>query len=999
IKFKQQGLELLSVSDNGSGVTDENLDVLALKHYTSKLSDFSDLATVESFGFRGEALSSLCALARLSVTTSTGKNPMGVKVDYNADGVPGPKTPVPFPKGTCVTLTNLFEGMPVRRSEFVKNIKREFAKCLGLIQAYALISTNVRIKCTSQTDKKSTLTHLATTGNTSIRQNIVNIFGAKGVTDLVELNLTLVEPSTDAETGQYNNSRPDKRTIFLHNERMVVEELREKLTQKFEPSRSTFSVSEAMIKKPDLSAFKRTVDTNTRDAGTLQTRHKKEDDDGEEEDAEESLIRNKATSLLARGAGRELAAVETIVGKTAEIRVTEQQRNVDEYHDPVEVTMSSPTVHSTTTKQVSATHASSSTASTRKYMVEEITLGSISSPGGSSNKQQTNLHKHFSPAVPTNEAVAGTKRPLETDDDGDMGVSVEDSVHIAKPSGAQKPTDAIIDDHNESTTSAHPPTGSTDAVKMDAQLDGRQDSITNEGVEDIASEEEEEEEEDDDNNRLASKAPQDRRVHRIVVLDSEVHQDGDREWVEVDFDAKEQLQKRKIRMQKLKEKRRQLEEQEAKARERRLRLAKLRKAEKEKESTATASASAVESDEVDMTEEDHAGQVEGDDSEMNGTSRKSRRLQEARDPAKKKKEAQQRLSDASFANTDDAKARRSLSRVISKKDFARMKVLGQFNKAFIIARLDSTEVVEEESDEGEDNDDSEMAEASGEAEQRPKRATTSSVRTRSDIFVIDQHASDEKYNFETLQAKTAMSTQRLFQPKPLYLTAQEELTVLDNMDILNKNGFYLHHDQDAPVSHRLKLLTLPVSERVVFDQSDFEELVFLLSQQEHSSVSMPSSSSASSESSSNSNQKENGSSDSATSASSTHVHHAHHKMVRPSKVRNLFASRACRRSVMIGDVLKVSKMKKIVRHMGEIDQPWNCPHGRPTMRHLLDLSELEHHQSQVRSSSLFAAATSSSASATTSSALADVWDPISIKRPTQHRGSLFRQFMAAPPTA
>ncbi|CAG8847925.1 26563_t:CDS:2, partial [Racocetra persica] len=57
--------------------------------------------------------------------------------------------------------------------------------------------------------------------------------------------------------------------------------------------------------------------------------------------------------------------------------------------------------------------------------------------------------------------------------------------------------------------------------------------------------------------------------------------------------------------------------------------------------------------------------------------------------------------------------------------------------------------------------------------------------------------------------------------------------------------------------------------------------------------------------------------------------------------RKMFASRACRKSVMIGDALSCQQMEKIVRHMGEIDQPWNCPHGRPTMRHLLDLSQIQ----------------------------------------------------------
>ena len=50
----------------------------------------------------------------------------------------------------------------------------------------------------------------------------------------------------------------------------------------------------------------------------------------------------------------------------------------------------------------------------------------------------------------------------------------------------------------------------------------------------------------------------------------------------------------------------------------------------------------------------------------------------------------------------------------------------------------------------------------------------------------------------------------------------------------------------------------------------------------------------------------------------------------------MFASRACRSSVMIGRALSATDMRKIVTHMGQIEQPWNCPHGRPTIRHLIN---------------------------------------------------------------
>lgn len=87
IKLKEFGLDLIEVSDNGSGISPSNYEGLALKYHTSKLSSFSDLSGVTSFGFRGEALSSLCELAgAFTVTTRTVNESVGIKLSYRRDG-------------------------------------------------------------------------------------------------------------------------------------------------------------------------------------------------------------------------------------------------------------------------------------------------------------------------------------------------------------------------------------------------------------------------------------------------------------------------------------------------------------------------------------------------------------------------------------------------------------------------------------------------------------------------------------------------------------------------------------------------------------------------------------------------------------------------------------------------------------------------------------------------------------------------------------------------
>jgi DNA mismatch repair protein PMS2 len=217
-----------------------------------------------------------------------------------------------------------------------------------------------------------------------------------------------------------------------------------------------------------------------------------------------------------------------------------------------------------------------------------------------------------------------------------------------------------------------------------------------------------------------------------------------------------------------------------------------------------------------------------------------------------------------------------LSLTVTKSDFHRMLIIGQFNLGFILAL-------------------------------RPPTVTSPTP----DLFIIDQHASDEKYNFERFSATTVLVSQRLVHPHPLEITAVEEEVILSNEHALTANGFTVSIDSTvesaAPGGERAKLTALPMSKEVTFTPTDLEELLALL-------LDNPAPSSSSLDPGMNLNY-----------------------IPRPSKVRKLLASRACRSSIMIGKTLKKGQMERVVRHMGEMEKPWSCPHGRPTMRHLYGL--------------------------------------------------------------
>ncbi|KAI9769822.1 MAG: hypothetical protein M1840_003816 [Geoglossum simile] len=213
-----------------------------------------------------------------------------------------------------------------------------------------------------------------------------------------------------------------------------------------------------------------------------------------------------------------------------------------------------------------------------------------------------------------------------------------------------------------------------------------------------------------------------------------------------------------------------------------------------------------------------------------------------------------------------------LSLIVSKEDFADMRIVGQFNLGFIIATRPAKPPTD-----------------------LPSEPLIEVKKGDDELFIIDQHASDEKYNFERLQAETIVQNQRLVKPRTLELTAVDEEIITEHQPALVKNGFLVDVDPDLPPGKRCKLVSLPMSHNVVFDHRDLEELISLLADAPIGTI------------------------------------------PRPSKVRRMFAMRACRSSIMIGRTLTLKHMQTVLQHMGEIEKPWNCPHGRPTMRHLMGM--------------------------------------------------------------
>nr|XP_053636644.1 mismatch repair endonuclease pms1-like [Cherax quadricarinatus] len=147
IKVENHGFSRLEVRDNGTGVHEDDVKFIAKPHYTSKISSFSDLACLTTYGFRGEALASLCTVAEVIITTKTKESPMGHMYLFDNEGNVKEKKPAATPNGTTVVVSNLFKNVPVRR-QFFSNPKRcreEFKKLEDLVLAFSLAVPNVHL--------------------------------------------------------------------------------------------------------------------------------------------------------------------------------------------------------------------------------------------------------------------------------------------------------------------------------------------------------------------------------------------------------------------------------------------------------------------------------------------------------------------------------------------------------------------------------------------------------------------------------------------------------------------------------------------------------------------------------------------------------------------------------------------------------------------------------------------------------------------------------------
>lgn len=165
------GRTSIQVIDNGSGMNSEDARTAFERHATSKIKESDDLYSLTTFGFRGEALPSIAAVAEVQLRTRTADSETGTELSIKASEIES-QEPCVCPVGSSFTVRNLFYNVPARR-KFLKSNQTEFGHILTEMERVSIAHPEVAFELTHQGEQILSLPASA------VKQRIVNLFGRK----------------------------------------------------------------------------------------------------------------------------------------------------------------------------------------------------------------------------------------------------------------------------------------------------------------------------------------------------------------------------------------------------------------------------------------------------------------------------------------------------------------------------------------------------------------------------------------------------------------------------------------------------------------------------------------------------------------------------------------------------------------------------------------------------------------------------------------------------
>ena len=170
IEIKNGGIDLIRITDNGCGISSDEVKKAFLRHATSKIVSDKDLISIKSLGFRGEALSSIAAVSRCEMITKTRDELTGVRY-YIEGGNEVEYEEIGAPDGTSIIIRDIFYNTPARR-KFLKTASTEGAHISELVEKLAMSNTEIAFKFISNGQIK-----LQTNGSGNLKDIVYQLYG------------------------------------------------------------------------------------------------------------------------------------------------------------------------------------------------------------------------------------------------------------------------------------------------------------------------------------------------------------------------------------------------------------------------------------------------------------------------------------------------------------------------------------------------------------------------------------------------------------------------------------------------------------------------------------------------------------------------------------------------------------------------------------------------------------------------------------------------------
>ena len=181
IEIKDGGISFIRITDNGSGISKDDIPMAFLRHSTSKIKSIEDLMNVSSLGFRGEALSSIAAVSQVELITKTADDFTGSRYVIEG-GNEISLEEVGAPDGTTFIVRNLFYNTPVRR-KFLKTAATEAGYVNALIEHLSLSHPDISFRFINNNQNK-----LHTSGNMNLKDIIYGVYGRDITSNLMEIS-------------------------------------------------------------------------------------------------------------------------------------------------------------------------------------------------------------------------------------------------------------------------------------------------------------------------------------------------------------------------------------------------------------------------------------------------------------------------------------------------------------------------------------------------------------------------------------------------------------------------------------------------------------------------------------------------------------------------------------------------------------------------------------------------------------------------------------------